>query len=90
VPFALDTKARFEDFKVTGKFDTPEYMAYRWTLVLNTKQVGDLYATFSQIKCLPEEQFKSILNQLMEIAEKRFTGRVEINMVSPVYVARRK
>jgi hypothetical protein len=65
-------------------------MAYRWTFVLNTAQVGALYATFSSISRLPEAQRKTILHQLMEVAERHFGGTGERNMVSPVYVARRK
>lgn len=90
VPFALDTLARLRDFSSTGQFEQLEYTAYRWTLVLNTAQVGSLYATFSSISRLPEEQRKTILRQLMEVADRHFGGIVERNMVSPVYVARRK
>jgi SAM-dependent methyltransferase len=90
VPFALDTPARLRDFSSTGQFEQPEYQAYRWTFVLNTEQVGSLYATFSSISRLPEDQRKTILHQLMEVAERRFGGTVERNMVSPGYVARRK
>ncbi len=90
VPFPLDTRARLTEFSSTGQFEPAEYMAYRWTLVLNTAQVGALYATFSSISRLPEEQRKTILHQLMEVAESHFGGTVERNMVSNVYVARRK
>ena len=55
-----------------------------WTLVLNTQQVGSLYATFSHISRFPEEQRATIQHQLMEVADKYFYGRVERNMVSPV------
>lgn len=90
LPFALDTRARLRDFSSTGQFEEPEYRVYRWTLVLNTAQVGSLYATFSPISRLPEEQRKAILHQLMEIADRQFGGMVERKMVSPIYVARRK
>jgi SAM-dependent methyltransferase len=90
VPFALDTPARLRDFSSTGQFEKPAYTAYRWTFVLNTEQVGALYATFSSISRLPEEQRTTILHQLMEVADRHFGGVVERNMVSPVYVARRK
>lgn len=90
VPYALDTAARFKEFADTGQFELPEYRMYRWTLTLNTEQVGALYATFSNILHLPDGRRKAILRQLMEIAEKQFGGKVERNMVSPVYVARRK
>ena len=70
VPFALDTPARLRDFSSTGQFEQPEYQAYRWTFELNTEQVGSLYATFSSISRLPEDQRKTILHQLMEVAER--------------------
>jgi SAM-dependent methyltransferase len=90
LPGPLDTQARLTDFSRSGQFDPAEFMAYRWTLVLNTAQVGALYATFSPIGRLPEERRKTILHRLMEVAERHFGGTVERNMVSPVYVARRK
>ncbi|HEU0292853.1 MAG TPA: methyltransferase domain-containing protein [Anaerolineales bacterium] len=90
VPFALDVQSRLRDFSTTGQFEQPEYRVYRWTLVLNTEQVGSLYATFSSISRLPEEQRKTILHQLMEVADQYFGGTVTRNMVTPIYVARRK
>ena len=89
VPFAIDIPARLRDFSNTQQFEEPAYAVYRWTFVLNTAQVGSLYATFSPISRLPEEQRKTILQQLMEVADQQFGGIVERNMVSPVYVARR-
>jgi SAM-dependent methyltransferase len=90
LPFALDTRARLRDFSSTGQFEKPEYTVYRWILVLNTAQVGSLYATFSPISRLPDEQRKAVLHQLMEIADRQFGGMVERKMVSPIYVAKRK
>jgi SAM-dependent methyltransferase len=89
VPYALDTPARLQDFADTGQFDKPAHMSHSWTLVLNTSQVGALYATFSNISRLPEPQRIRVLDQLTEVADREFGGRVERNMVSPVYVARR-
>ncbi len=90
VPFALDTQARLLDFSRTGQFERPESSTHSWTLVLDTAQVGALYATFSAINRLPEPQRSRILQQLMDVADRQFGGRVERKMVSPVYVARRK
>jgi SAM-dependent methyltransferase len=90
VPFALDTAARRSEIVATGAFDAPDYAAYRWTLWLNTHQVGALYATFSSISRLPAPQRDALLDQLMTIAERDFGGNVARNMVTPVYVARRK
>jgi hypothetical protein len=90
LPFALDMRARLRDFSSTGQFEEPEYRVYRWTVLLNTAQVGSLYATFSPISRLPEEQRKAVLHQLMEIANRQFGGMVERKMVSPIYAAKRK
>jgi SAM-dependent methyltransferase len=90
IPFALDATARISEIVDTGAFDEPSYTAHRWELWLSTQQVGALYATFSSIARLPADQRHLILDQLMEIAEQDFGGRVARNMVTPVYVARRK
>lgn len=90
IPFALDTAARRSEIVSSGAFDEPSYEVHRWVLWLNTQQVGALYATFSSISRLPAEQRSTILEQLMEIAEREFDGKVARNMVTPIYVARRK
>ena len=90
LPFALDRAARRREIVATGAFDEPSYAAYRWVLWLSAQQVGALYATFSSISRLPVDQRRAILDQLMEIAERDFGGRVARNMVTPIYVARRK
>lgn len=89
-PFALDIPARLADFAHTGQFEPPVYQHYPWTLVLNTPQVGALYGTFSGINRLPPPERQRILDQLMRVADQQFGGRVERNMVTAVYVARRK
>jgi SAM-dependent methyltransferase len=90
VPFALDIPARLDDFANARQFAPPVYQHYPWTLVLNTAQVGALYGTFSGINRLPAEARQRILDQLMAVAEEQFSGRVERNMVSAIYVARRR
>lgn len=90
VPFALDTVARRSEIVATGAFDEPSYELYRWVLWLSTQQVGALYSTFSAISRLPADRRNTILEQLMDIAERDFGGRVARNMVTPIYVARRK
>jgi SAM-dependent methyltransferase len=90
VPFALDTAARCREINDTGAFDVAVYAAYRWILWLSTDQVGALYATFSSISRLPVDQRRAVLDHLMDIADRDFGGRVARNMVTPVYVARRR
>jgi hypothetical protein len=89
-PFPLDTEARRADFASTGQFEPPVYRDYRWTLVLSTAQVGALYATFSSITRLPAELRQRVLSQLMEVADQSFGGRVERNMISPIWIARKR
>ena len=90
LPFALDRRAREADFARTGNFEAVVYAETRWTLVLDVPQVGRLYEGFSHIQRLPEAERARLLWQLMEIARTQFDGRVERNMTSPIYLARRK
>jgi SAM-dependent methyltransferase len=90
IPFALDRRARESQFASTGKFDAMKYAETRWTLVLDTARVGRLYEGFSHIQRLPDAQRMRLLEQLMDVAERQFGGRVERNMTSPIYLARRK
>ena len=89
-PFALDRTVRFQEFERTGQFEPPVYQFYPWTLVLDTEQVGALYGTFSGINRLPTKERQMVLEQLMAVVKEQFGGTVERNMVSAVYVARRK
>jgi len=86
----LGIAARLQDIAATRRFDPAKHLLHTWTLELTTKQVGALYGTFSNINCLPGDARSRILDQLMEIAERDLGGRVERNMLSPVYVARRQ
>lgn len=89
-PFALDIPARVGDFAHTGQFEPPLYQHSAWPLVLNTAQVGALYGTFSGINRLPAGERQAILDRLMTVADTQFGGRVERNMVTAVYVARKQ
>jgi SAM-dependent methyltransferase len=90
VPFALDRAAREAEFARCGAFEPIVYFETRWTLVLDTARVGRLYEGFSHIQRLPQSQRESLLQRLMEIAQTQFGGAVERNVVSPIYLARRK
>ena len=90
IPFALDRAAREADFARSGKFDSVKYAETRWTLVLDTAQIGTLYEGFSHIQRLPEVERARLLDRLMDIAQTQFAGRVERNVTSPIYLAKRK
>ncbi len=89
IPFPLDRAARESEFARCGAFEPLAYFETRWTLVLDTARVGRLYEGFSHIQRLPQAERESLLQRLMEIAQTKFGGRVERNMTSPIYLARR-
>jgi SAM-dependent methyltransferase len=89
-PFALDVEARFADLNSGGFFTDIAEEQMRWTLVLDPAQVQALYATYSHIAILPEDERRRVLDGLMEIAARDFGGRVERNMITALYTARRR
>jgi SAM-dependent methyltransferase len=90
LPFPLDRAAREAEFARSGQFEPVMYAETRWTFVLDTARVGRLYEGFSHIQRLPPSERELLLQRVMEVAQTRFGGRVERNMTSPVYLARRK
>ena len=90
IPFALDRAAREAEFARNGAFEPVAYAQTCWTLVLDTRRVGRLYEGFSHIQRMPESERALLLQRLTEIAQTQFGGRVERNMTSPIYLARRK
>lgn len=88
VPFALDEARRSGDLAAAG-FRDIRYDRWDWTLVLTPAQVRGLYGTYSDINAMPSEARERLLDDLVEIAERQFAGRVERNMVTALYTARR-
>ncbi len=89
-PFALDVEARMASLTDADVFDTIEHEIIRWTAVLDTAQVRELYATFSPIGLLDPTERQSLLSELGRIVEECFGGRIERTMATPLYVARRR
>ena len=87
VPYALDRAALEADLARAGAFNVPEYHEIRWTHVLDTRGVGQLYEGFSHIQRLGEDERKALLERLMDIADREFGGRVERNVTSVLYLA---
>ena len=56
---------------------------------LTPSQTRRLYATYSNIARLPDSQKETILDEIERIADAEFGGRVERQMVTPVYTAHR-
>ena len=89
-PFALDSGGRIGDLRRNGSFDANEFLNLKWTLVLNPAQVRALYASYSQFSILEADERTRLLDSLEDIATTEFGGRVERNMCTPIYTARRK
>jgi SAM-dependent methyltransferase len=90
IPFGLDRAAREAEFARSGEFAEVVYAESKWTLTLDTARVGKLYEGFSHIQRMPALARERLLVQLMEIADAEFGGRVERNVISPIYLARRR
>ena len=88
-PFAVDREARLADLNESGLFTDIDVRMENWTLVLNPAQTRALYATYSQFAPLEPQERERILDALAEIAATQFNGRVERNMVTSLYTARR-
>jgi len=88
LPFALDVAARLSALEKSGAFDVVEHRSDSWELVLDPAEVAALYATYSNINILPDRE--AVLAGLEQIAQSKFNGRVTRNMVTILYIARRK
>ena len=88
-PFALETLDRVEDIESVGAFVDIAFEVVQWTLVLDPTQVRALYATYSQFSVLGEAERNRLLDGVFDIATTEFGGRVERNMSTAIYCARR-
>lgn len=88
MPFALDAEARLAALERTDAFDNVEYRTSTWSLVLDPDQTVALYATYSNINIRPDRE--DVLTELRRIARDEFQGCVTRNMVTSLYVARRR
>jgi SAM-dependent methyltransferase len=86
MPFALDVTARTLELEASG-FENIEYEALRWTLTLDPSETRRLYATYSNIARLPSARRDAILDAIEHVAAAPFGGRVERQMVTPIYTA---
>jgi hypothetical protein len=88
VPFALDAEARLAALERTHAFDNVEHSTSAWSLALDPDQTVALYATYSNINIRPDRD--AVLTELHRVARDTFHGRVTRNMVTSLYVARRR
>jgi len=61
----------------------------RWVLSLDPPGVRNLYATYSNVTALPPAERARLLDSLQSVAASQFAGRVERNMTTAIYTARR-
>jgi hypothetical protein len=88
MPFALDAKARLAALERTSAFDSVEHRTSTWSLMLDPDQTVALYSTYSNINIRPDRE--AVLAELGRVAQDEFFGRVTRNMVTSLYVARRR
>jgi SAM-dependent methyltransferase len=87
-PYALDTQARLGELTDAGFVpDPPELI--RWTLRLDAAGVRSLYASYSNVAALSPADQTKLLDALADIATSQFADRVERNMTTAIYTARR-
>ena len=87
-PFALDAGARLAALERTHAFEQVEHRTGAWSLVLDPDQTVALYATYSNIKIRSDRE--AVLAELRRIARDEFQNRVTRNMVTSLYIARRR
>ena len=88
LPFSLDVTARLGALERSGAFDVVEHRAEPWSLFLDPDQTVALYATYSNITARADRE--AVLTELGRIARIEFNGRVTRNMITGLYIARRR
>lgn len=88
-PYGQDHARRRADLAATGAFTELEHRTESWTLVLDAPRVRALYGTYSDINARAPDDRERLLDALTDIAERRFGGRVERNMLTSLHTARR-
>ena len=88
IPYALDIDARLTALERAAAFDMIDHKAVQWSLVLDADQAVALYATYSNINARPDRD--AVLAGLGHIARTQFNGRVVRNMITSLFIARRR
>lgn len=87
-PFALNVEARVAALERSQAFDAIEHRTSTCSLLLDADQTVALYATYSNINVRPDRE--AVLSELTRVARDQFKGRVTRNMITSLYVARRR
>ncbi|HEV2259626.1 MAG TPA: methyltransferase domain-containing protein [Streptosporangiaceae bacterium] len=87
--FQLDAGSRRRDLtQLAGLIDVTGNLI-RWTADLDTAQLRALYASMIRIRRLPPGDQRRILNQISQLADGDFGGRVRRPFVTALYTGRR-
>ena len=87
VAYALDAPRRLAALARAG-FEAQPPRLDRWELVLNPQELVALYATYSNVEARADRA--ELLAALARIARDQFGGRVTRNMITVLYLARRR
>ena len=87
--FQLDAGSRRRDLtELAGLIDVTANLI-RWTADLDTAQLRALYASMIRIRRLPPGDQRRILDQISQLADSDFGGRVRRPFVTALYTGRR-
>ena len=86
---AEDTAARIGDLRSKGLFDDVKTETFREPIVLDAARIRALFSSFSPIRVLTPNHQVKILDAIEEIARDRFHDRVERELRTIIYTARK-
>jgi SAM-dependent methyltransferase len=89
-PFALDSEMRIANLRSQDTFENIAVETIGWTVTFDTTRMINLYRTFSPISRLDNGDQQRLLDNLGQIAEKQFGGKVEIGITTPIYTAQKR
>jgi SAM-dependent methyltransferase len=89
VAFQMDTAARSRDLRDLGGFEDVIDEVIRWRCELTTAQLSALYGSMINIRRLPANNQRALLDTIEELAEAEFGGMVRRPFVTVMYTARR-
>jgi SAM-dependent methyltransferase len=86
--YAADERARVAALE-RSRFEQVAAHRLEWTHTWDTEGTRGLFGTFSPILALPPEDRDALLDEIANIAETQFGGRVTRPLVTALYTARR-
>jgi SAM-dependent methyltransferase len=87
--YALDVDARLAALEAAGLVD-PKHEELRWDGVFDTAGIRALYATFSPIGRLSDQERERVLDGVAQVADEEFGGHVVRPFLTAIYTARRR